>query len=136
METSFNDAFAKLSEECRCHIRAGQIDLYSATLKQMAKLLEADGRYLDELKILISSFYIDLSGFGRASYIDRSVPAMLQTAMTNSGIENQQLCEMYVDLIRPDMIPKHAMSISESLYLFRLCIDNKVEQAEYILLRI
>lgn len=136
METSFDNAFAELSAECRRHIREGQIDLYSATLKEMARLLEKDGRFMDELKILIPSFYIDLSGFGRAPYIDNTVPAMLQTAILNSGIEKQKLCEFYFDLIHPDMISKHAMSISESFYIFRLCIDNKVEQAEYVLSKI
>lgn len=134
--SSFDNAFAELSAECRRHIREGHIDLYSATLKEMAGLLEKDGRFTDELRVLISSFYIDLSGFGRAPYIDNSVPAMLQTAISYSGIEKRELCELYLELIQPDMIPKHTMSVSESLYIFQLCLDNKVEQAEYVLSRI
>lgn len=136
MDISFDKAFAELSAKCRRFIREGHIDLYSAALKEMAGLLEKDGRFVDELKILISSFYIDLSGFGRAPYIDKVVPTMLQTAISNSGMEKRELCELYLELIQPDMIPKHTMSVSESLYVFQLCIDNKVEQAEYLLSRI
>lgn len=136
MGTTFDNAFAELSVECRRHIRAGHIDLYSATLKEMARLLEKDGRYLEEFKILIPSFYIDLSGFGRAPYIDSSVPLMLQTAISNSGIDKQKLRELYLELIPPDMVSKHAMTVQESLYIFQLCIENKVEQAEFILSRI
>lgn len=136
MGTSFDNSFAELSERCHRHIRAGHIDLYSATLKEMASLLEKDGRFMDEFKILIPAFYIDLSGFGRAPYIDSSVPVMLQSAISNSGIDKQKLYELYSELIHTDMVSKHAMTVSESLYIFKLCIENKVEQAEYILSRI
>lgn len=136
MDTSFDRSFTELSAACRRHIRAGHIDLYSLTLKEMAKLLERDGRFVDELKLLIPAFYIDLSGLGRSPYVDSSVPAMLQTAVSGSGIDGEKLSELYFELIQPDMISKHTMSVSESWYLFRLCIENKVEQAEYILSRI
>lgn len=136
METSFDHEFARLTSKCRQHIRAGQTDFYSMTLKEMAKLLEQNGRYLDELKILIPSFYIDLSGVGRAPYIDKNVPSMLRTAIINSGIDERQMRDLYSELIYPDLVPKHTMSIGESYYLFRLCVEDKVEQAEYVLSRI
>jgi len=136
LDTTFDKSFADLSAKCRRYIREGHIALYSDTLKEMAGLLEENGRFLDELRILILSFYIDLSGFGRAPYIDKSLPAMLQTAIYNSGLERHELCELYLKVIQPDVVSKHTMSVSESLYVFQLCIDNKVEQAEYLLSRI
>ena len=136
METDFSDKFAQLTTECRRHLRMGQINLYSKKLKDIAKLFEENEYYKDELKILVSVFYIDLSGLGRAPYIDAEIISMLNTVKTMSNLEKEDLIEFYNELIYPDMIPKHTMSVRESLYLFQLCLDGKVEQAEYVLARI
>lgn len=136
MSTIFEQEFAKLSDECRKLIRTGHIDQYSLGLKQMAKLLADHGRSIDAFKFLISAFYIDLSGLGRAPYIDKMLSAILQELLIECKLTKEQITELYFDLIYPDMVSKHPMSVQESFYLFQLCMDNKTEQAEYVLSRI
>lgn len=133
---SFHEEFSKLSAECRSYIRAGKIDQYSSGLKKIAKLLVREERYSDALKVMIPAFYIDLSGFGRAPYLDGWLCQTIPIAVIDAGIEKQELVRLYFELIQPDFVPKHTMSVKDSFYLFQLCVDQKAEQAEYILSQI
>ncbi len=130
---SFEKEFSELKIRCRHHIRSGQTDAYSACLKEIAGLFEREGRFADEFKFLIPAFYIDLSGIGRAPYIDKAVLTLIDKAISGSGFDLDKLSQLYSEIICPDMIPEHKMSIDESFYLFRLCVEQKVAQAEYIL---
>lgn len=136
MSKAFESAFAALSAQCRRHIRDGHLTLYSADLKKMAKLLESEGRFSDELKLLITAFELDLSGLARAPYIDDSLIEMLLRALSGSGMDVGALHKLYFSLIQPDMAVKHTLSADESWYLFRLCTEGKIEQAQYILTQI
>ncbi len=133
---SFENELSVLSAKCRHHIRAGQIDQYSTCLKEMAMLMQREGRYMDELKLLISSFYIDLSGFSRAPYIDERMPELLRNVTLFSGLNFSEASNLFLKIIQPDSIAKHALTIEESLYLFKLCLENEVEKADYILTQI
>lgn len=136
MSISFQEELTKLSAECKRHIRAGKIDLYSSGLKEIAKLLVREERFLDALKVMIPAFYIDLSGFGRAPYLDGWLCQMLSAAVINAGIERQELVGLYLELIHADFVPNHTMSVKDSLYLFQLCVDQKTAQAQYVLSQI
>lgn len=133
---TFEEEFNELSLRCRSYIRSGQISMYSETLKEMAELFRKNDRVNDQLKMLVISFYIDLSGFGRASFIDRELVNRIKTAMNLNEVELQELEQMYFNWIQPDMISQHALSVKDSWYLMRLCVDGKVEQADYILSKI
>lgn len=129
----FTEEMNVLSEQCRNYIRAGQISMYSNTLKEMAQLLSQYGRVNDQLKMLITAFYIDLSGFGQTSYIDCKLVEQIQLVIASNFMDVDQLEIMYFNWIQPDMISQHTMSVKDSWYLMRLCIEGKTEHANYIL---
>lgn len=115
------------------YIRTGQISMYSRTLKEMAELFRGNNCTMDQLKILVLVFYIDLSGFSRASYIDCNVTERLIAVIRQERIDISELEHLFMEWIQPDMISQHAFSRKECWYLLRLCVEGKTEQAQYIL---
>lgn len=133
---AFEEELIVLTSKCRSYIRAGQIDRYSETLKEMASLFLRERCFLDQMKMLTLSFYIDLSGFGRAAYIDHTVINMLQEALDADKVDIKELEQNYFAWIQPDMIAQHTMSVKDSWYLLRLCLEGKTDQAEWALAKI
>lgn len=131
---TFEDELTALSLKCKSYIRSGQISMYSKTLKELAELFHRNNRTWDQLKVLVISFYIDLSGFSRASFIDYKLVAQIQAIMQLNDVP--ELEHSFFEWIQPDMIPQHALSVKDCWYLLRLCVDGKVEQADYILTKI
>ena len=133
---TFEEELTALSLKCKSFIRAGQISMYSSALKEMADLFRRNDRFTEQLRLLLISFYIDLSGFGRASFIDHGLVEQLQTAMQFNSIDMQELERLFFEWIQPDLVSKHALGVKDSWYLLRLCVEGKVEQADYILTKI
>lgn len=133
---TFEDELKAISSRCRNYIKTGQISMYSKTLKEMADLFRRNGRVKDQLKMLVVSFYIDLSGFSRASFIDRELADQIQSAMRMNEMDVQQLEQLFFDWVQPDMISQHVLGVKDSWYLMRLCAEGKVEQADYVLSKI
>lgn len=133
---TFEEELAVLTSKCRSCIRAGQIDRYSGALKEVASLFLRERRFRDQIKMLTLSFYIDLSGFGRAAHIDRTVIRHLQEALVVNNVDIKELEQNYFIWIQPDMIAQHTMSVKDSWYLLRLCLEEKIDQAEWALAKI
>lgn len=133
---TFEGELAVLTSKCRSYIRTGRIDQYSGTLKELASLFLRERRFDDQMKMLVLSFYIDLSGFGRAAYIDRNVIKQLQDALALNEVDFKNLEQSYFTWVQPGMITQHTMSIKDSWYLLRLCLDGKTDQAEWALAKI
>lgn len=132
----FAEELSELTARCRSCISAGNISMYSNVLKELAELFQKNDLAIEQLKMLITAFYIDLSGFGRAAYIDRKVVESIQSALKSNELDVHQLETMYFDLIWPDFISKHTLNINDCWYLMRLCIEGKTEHADYILSKI
>ena len=62
--------FARLSELSHLHLQSGRLAQYSCDLKCMAKVLDMEAKYVDEAKLQMVAFYVDLSGVGNAPFID------------------------------------------------------------------
>lgn len=133
---TFDEELTALSSKCKNYIRTGQIIMYSSALKEMAELFRRNGYAKNQLRVLVISFYIDLSGFSRASFIDRGLVQQVQTAMQLNSIDVRELEQSFFEWIQADMISKHALGVKDSWYLLRLCVEGKVDQADYILTRI
>ena len=133
---TFEEELTSLSAKCKNYIRTGCISMYSATLKEMADLFCRNDRTIDQLKALVISFYIDLSGFGRAPFIDRQLIERLQTSLRCNCIDKGEFERLYFEWIQPDMIMKHALGVKDGWYLLRLCAEGKADQADYILSKI
>lgn len=133
---AFSEELSAIASRCRNYIRTGKISLYSETLKEMAELFRRNNCIEDCLKMLVISFYIDLSGFSRAPYIDHASADVIYRVIAADEISVQELERIYFEVVQPDMISKHALSVNDSWCLLRLCTEGKVEQAEYVLSKI
>ena len=133
---TFEEEFALLSAKCKNFIRTGQISMYSSALKEMAELFRINDRAYDQLRVLVISFYINLSGFSRASFIDRNLVEQLRTALQHDLINVESLERSFFEWISPDMMPQHSLGRKDCWYLLRLCAEGKMEQAEYILTKV
>lgn len=128
-----NAEFTRLSRECQRHLQAGDLEWYSFDLKSMAQILDMEKKYVDKAKVLMIAFYIDLSGFRRRPFVDRALIFSLQSAIKQSGMDEYQVKELYLDTVRSDTTPCHIMSVSDSLYLMELSVDGKESEVAAIL---
>ncbi len=133
---TFEEELASLSVKCKNYIRSGQISMYSNTLKEMADLFHRNNRVKEQIKFLTISFYIDLSGFGCAPFIDHELVNNVQTAMLSDFIKIPMLEQLFYEWIQPGMMSQHPLDVKDCWYLFRLCAEGKVEQADYVLTKI
>lgn len=133
---TFKEELTALSTKCKKFIRSGQISMYSTALKEMAELFCRNELIKDQLKVLLISFYIDLSGFSRSSFIDRELVIQVQTLIQSYSMDIHELEQLFFEWIQPDMMSQHALGVKDSWYLLRLCAEGKVEQADYILTKI
>lgn len=128
-----NAEFTRLSRECQRHLQAGQLDWYSFDLKSMAKLLDRERKYVDKAKVLMIAFYIDLSGIGHPPFVDRAVICSLKAAIRQSGMDEYQVKGLYLDSVRSDTTPRHIMTVSDSLYLLELSLDDRDDEVGAII---
>ncbi|MBR3972881.1 MAG: hypothetical protein IKJ99_02875 [Oscillospiraceae bacterium] len=128
-----NVEYTRLSRECQRHLRAGRLDWYSFDLKSMAKILSMEGKYVDKAKVLMIAFYIDLSGVGHPPFVDRAAVISLKTAIRQSGMDEYQVKELYLESVRSDTTPRHIMTVSDSLYLMELSLDDREYEVGAIL---
>lgn len=128
--------YRALSVACGEYMRAGQFSDLSDTYAEMAEFLEAEGKYSDELKVLMLTFYLDLSGIERPAHIRSSIPDRATNAFAMSKMSKHEMTELYLETIRSDCTPRHTMTVLGSLKLFNLCLRGRVGDAERILKRI
>lgn len=123
MQTENSGEFARLSAECQWHLRSGVLDWYSFDLKQVATLFGREQKYIDKTKTLMLAFYIHLSG--QSPFVDRTVVVGLKNAIRKSGLDNYQVKELYLNIAHTEKTPKHLMTVSDSLYLLELSLENR-----------
>jgi len=135
MQTNSKDEeFARLSAECRRHLKAGMLDWFAFDLKSMGALLGREGRYADKLKVLMLAFYIELSGEdGRSPFIDDAVVAGLRDSAERTRLTKYQIDELYMEIVREDVTPSHCMTVKDSLYLLELCMKGDMAEADAVL---
>ena len=133
---TLRNELAVLTVKAKNYIRSGQISMYSETLKEMADLFQKSGHLNNQTKVLLLAFYIDLSGFGRAPFIDHNVIDALRAPVQCGSVDVSWLECTFSECIQPDMISQHVLGLKDCWYLLRLCIEGKIEQAEYILTKI
>lgn len=125
--------FSELSADCRRHLKAGRLDLFSCDLKIMGDVLCREGKRADELKVLMLAFYIDLSGTSQKPFIDKASVGHIKSAVVQLKFDEHQIRELYMDTARADATPCHIMTVSDSLYLLELCISGRNTEANAIL---
>lgn len=117
--------FSELSATAKEAMRNGDFKMFADSHKDMAVILGNEEKYRDEIKSRILAFYFDMSGGSRPRCIDRENTEKLSEAILNAEISEQELADIYFDVIRADTSPNHPMTVKGSYKLLLLCIDNQ-----------
>ena len=124
--------FAELSEQSAEHLKSGAFMEYIQDLKRMAEALNAEGLRVDELKILMLAFCFVLNC---THMIDSVLIEKARAAVAASGMTENEVEQLYFDTIRPDTTPHRIMGTWDSLYVLKLCIDDRETEAREIVLK-
>lgn len=60
---------------------------------------------------------------------------MARDAYIASGMEHYEMMQLYLDIIDSRRTPRHIMGVHDSLFLFDLCMENRIDEAERIIIR-
>ena len=126
----YEHSFSEFSAMARLHIRNGNFGLYSKDLLDMASIVKKEDKRIDELKLRMMKFHIDLSGLDEPPYIDWENVELAGRALQLSGTN---LDELFFDTIKASMTPRHDFTVRGSHRMFLLALDgNRKKTAEII----
>lgn len=131
METGNLERYEVYANQYRKHLREG-LGRCSTDLYLMASALRKEGRRHDELKALMLAFYFDLSGVASGPAVNRSTVKRAEAAVSALSIPMHEMEELYLDTIRKDTVPKPIMSPWDSLFIFEMCLEGRIDEAEEI----
>lgn len=128
------DEYSVLSDLYHKKLMTGMIGHASDTLKKMARVLDKERKYMDELKVLMLAFAFDLCPCmdpvrGKDPFIDPWVISSAQKVIAWKGITMYDVEELYFETIKPDTTPEQVVSVDYSYCLFKLCIEGKYDFA-------
>lgn len=85
------------------------------------------------MKCLILSFYIDMSGFQRQSFVNEETVESMRELYNLSRIDKSKLQELYYDVIDDEMFPHHGFTPAGCLRVLTYCILGKSRKVEEIM---
>ena len=97
--------FAELSKASARHLRAGLMAEYMLDLRQMSKILDLEGRHVDELKVLLLEFYVMLNCGETIPAIDQELVFSIQKAEAAAGASKYDVEELLLTTIHDDTAP-------------------------------
>ena len=133
MERNFDTEYRRLSQKGQMYMRSGNLRLYSATLKQMSKILLQEEKRIDQIKVLMLAFYIDLSGSGVSPYIDTIFAEEMRKALVDTQMDLYQFRGLYLDTVREDVTPSHKLKVSDTLYVLEKLLTGRGDVVAEIL---
>lgn len=107
--------------------------LASATLRRMAKVLHEDKNYDDELRCLILSFYIDMSGWELQAFVNEETVGDMREARELLGLDKAHLSKLYYDTIKGHSFPHHSFTPTGCLRVLTYCVFGKSRKADKIM---
>lgn len=127
--------FQRLASVYNNSLKMARLDLCIDPLLKMAGYLHLEKKYKDELKFRMLAFYIGLSGCAGEPFIDHWEMGLARDAYIASGMEHYEMMQLYLDIIDSRRTPKHIMGVHDSLFLFDLCMEGRIDDAEHIIIR-
>lgn len=124
--------FERMSRQSAEHLKQGMFMDYIHDLKQMADILNAEGRRIDELKVLMLEFHFVLNC---TQTIDFALTERTKAAVAATGMTENEMEQLYLDTIRPDSTPHQIMGVRDSLYILKLCIAGREDEAREIVMK-
>ena len=129
----YEQSFAELSARARWDIRNGNFSSYSQDLYAMSLILKKEDKRIDELKLRMMKFHIDLSGLEDPPFIDWENIDLAIQAVASSGIEEQEINDLFFDTVKASMTPYHDFTVRGSNRMFLLALsENRKKTAEII----
>lgn len=120
-----NGNYGLLSRGLQVAYKTGDWERASETLRLMAYILETEKKHTDELKALMLSFYLDLSGMTRSPFTNGDTVDRMRRAYRSSGISEGELTVLYFDTVREDTLPSHYLTLTGSFRMFTYCLFGK-----------
>lgn len=102
----------------------GNFDSYSQNLFEMASILEREGLSIDELKVRMMKFHIDLSGLEKPPFIDWENVDLAGRAARFSRLTDQGVDELFIDTVKANMTPRHDFTVADSNRMFLLALSG------------
>ena len=129
METENLEGYGVYASRYRQHLKDG-LGRCPEDLYLMAAALREEGRRHDELKALMLSFYFDLSGVASGPAVNRNTVKKAEAAISAISIPMYEMEELYLDTIRQDTVPRPIMSPWDSLFIFEMCLEGRIDEAD------
>ncbi len=105
----------------------------SATLCRMAKTLHADKEYEDELRCLILSFYIDMSGWQQQAFVNEYAVGAMRETCELLEVDKEHLKKMYYEAISVFSSSHHSFTPTGCLRVLTYCVFGKNRKADKIM---
>jgi len=118
-----NKEFAALSAACRTHLKAGEIREYVSDLRKIGDIFRLEGRYTDELKVLLLAYYTDLNlEIGNFLFFSGDVPHILQAA-AKSSLSPEQIRELYFETVGENTVPACFIRPGDAFKILSIGLD-------------
>lgn len=124
-----NELSVMFQEQCK----AEWWMLASATLRRMAKVLHEDKRYDDELRCLILSFYIDMSGWQLQAFVNEETVGDMREVCKLLELDKARLNDLYFDAIKGLSTSHHSFTPTGCLRVLTYCIFGKSRKVDKIM---
>ncbi|MCM1235827.1 MAG: hypothetical protein NC489_37520 [Ruminococcus flavefaciens] len=144
---TLDEQWQNISRQSQTHLKHGDLGLYACDLFSLSEIRRKEAHYDDQMKLLILSAYIHLSGISTITEYnywkdgDFSVtepmpllpPAVIRSTKScikRLGIDLEQYRESYRRNVSPTLTPEHIFGIEKSLNIICTYLDGDNERAD------
>lgn len=113
-----NGRYSELSKKLHQQYRVGDWLGATATLRRMALVLHEERKYRDELKVLILSYYIDLSGMVAEPFICSGIGKRAKYLLGVGNVSKEELAQIFFSTLQGRVTPKHLLAKYDCFVLF------------------
>lgn len=128
-----NDTLKALSASFEQQCKSAEWMKASETLRSIARILHSEKSYKDELRFLVLSFYIDMSGFQQQAFVNEETVCAMRVLCELLGLDKVQLNNLYYETIKGLSFPYHNFTPTGCLRVLTYCIFGKSRKADKII---
>ena len=128
--------FRELSEKVKDCIQRGNMPFLVTCYKEMSRILDGEKLYEDELRLLMCIFHIKLAGLHRVDVTPEIARESKRCVWLGKEVlkkTNDELLDMYMDAITPNITPAHIMTNRGSQRVFEMILEGNYNKANRIL---
>ncbi len=146
-QEKLNFQFMEYGKNIQKHLQEGNLGLYACDLYSISEVYRKEHCYNDQLKVLMESAYIHLSGIGLIKDFNIALsnnfkhigldpilpPAVIRgikMAMKNLNMDISLFKIRYKEVIDETLTPIHVFGVDKSLEIICLYLEDNTEKAE------